>query len=261
MLVAEFLLSFVPPTPAVTVALNSILQILLYSPLAMLYLGPQYLARAAGFWLVAKSVLIFLGVPLVLGIIIRFAVIYATSRSFFENTFMKYFGPVALISLIYTIIGGLSGIYLLCVLLNDLKRYFARFPVLFAAQGPTIVSQIGNVARVAVPFVIYFSLMWAIAIAASWYFYAPYAYAVTQSFTAASNNFELAIAVAVATFGVDSEQALAATVGPLVEVPVLLALVHVVRWVHSRWYAERDEFLYSTGKVKLLEHEIGRAHV
>ncbi|KAI9026988.1 arsenical-resistance protein [Hyaloraphidium curvatum] len=219
-----------PELCAVTVALNSILQILLYAPLAMLYLGPSYLAGASGFWLVAKSVLIFLGVPLVLGVILRYSLILIFSRSWLDKKFLPYFGPVALLALVYTVI------------------------VLFASQGPQIVSQIGAVARTAVPMLIYFCLMWAASFAIAWYTYAPYAYAVTQAFTASSNNFELAIAVAVSTFGYQSEQALAATVGPLIEVPVLLALVYVARWARTKWYADRDRWLYESGKVKVLEH-------
>lgn len=219
-----------PEVCAVTVALNSILQIILYAPLAMLYLGPNYLAGASGFWLVAKSVLIFLGIPLVLGVILRYAIMFTAGKKWLNEKFLPVFGPVALIALIYTVI------------------------VLFAAQGPQIVSQIGPVARTAVPMLLYFSIMWSLAFGVAWYSHAPYAYAVTQSFTASSNNFELAIAVAVGTFGYQSEQALAATVGPLIEVPVLLALVYVARWARVKWYEERDHFLYEKGYVKVLEH-------
>lgn len=196
------------------------------------YVGPSYLAGASGFWLVAKSVLIFLGIPLVLGVILRYSIIYAFSRRFLDKKFLPYFGPVALLALIYTVI------------------------VLFAAQGPQIVSQIGAVARTAVPMLLYFFAMWSGAFAIAWYTQAPYAYAVTQSFTASSNNFELAIAVAVGTFGYESEQALAATVGPLIEVPVLLALVYVARWARTKWYNDRDRWLYDSGKVKVLAHHL-----
>jgi ACR3 family arsenite transporter len=218
---------------AVTVAVNSILQLALYAPLSMIYLGPSVLgAGVAGFWLVAKSVLLFLGIPLVAGIVLRYAIILASSRKFLETKVMPYFGPVALLSLLYTII------------------------VLFAAQGNRIVSEIGPICRVAVPMLIYFFLQFALGIAAAWATGAPYSYAATQAFTAASNNFELGIAVAAGVWGVQSKEALAATVGPLVEVPVLVALVYVALWIKRRWYDKRDAELIATGRMPKDIHEI-----
>ncbi|GBF99582.1 arsenite transporter [Raphidocelis subcapitata] len=203
---------------AVMVALNSVLQIVLYAPLSIFYL--QVVSRGAGasvgFWPVAKSVLLFLGVPLVAGVLLRVAIITTAGRRWFEERFMPFFGPWALIGLLYTVI------------------------VLFASQGQAIVSQLGNVARVAVPMLVYFLLMFGTSLAVAWALRMPYSYAVTQAFTAASNNFELAIAVAVGTFGVSSSEALAATVGPLIEVPALLALVYVALWVKRRWWDARD---------------------
>jgi ACR3 family arsenite transporter len=135
------------------------------------------------------------------GILLRVSIIAATSKEWFDTRFMPRFGPVALLGLLYTII------------------------VMFASQD--IIGQIGGVARVAVPMVLYFLSMFGTSLAVSFYCHMSYGAAATQAFTAASNNFELAIAIAVATFGVQSQEALAATVGPLIEVPVLLALVHV----------------------------------
>ena len=148
---------------------------------------------------------------------------------------MPYFGPVALLALLYTIVA------------------------LFAAQGDQIVAQIGAICRVAVPMLIYFFAQFALGIAAAWYTGAPYSYAATQAFTAASNNFELGIAVAVGVWGARSPEALAATVGPLVEVPVLVALVYVALWVQRRWYGKRDAELVATGKMPLDIHEIVEA--
>ncbi|KAI8476375.1 MAG: sodium bile acid symporter family-domain-containing protein [Monoraphidium minutum] len=206
---------------AVMVAFNSVLQIALYAPLAIFYL--QVVSGGAavhiGFWPVAKSVLMFLGVPLVAGVVLRFTLIAAAGRPWFEKSFMPWFEPCALIGLLYTIVA------------------------MFASQGKAIISQLGSVARVSVPMLAYFLLMFALSLAVAWAARMPYAYAATQAFTAASNNFELAIAVAVGTFGLQSAEALAATVGPLIEVPVLLALVHAALWAKARWWDARDAAL------------------
>lgn len=163
-----------------------------------------------GFWPIAKSVLLFLGVPLVAGILLRCALLAVKSKEWFEKRFMPYFGPLALLGLLYTIV------------------------VLFASQGSNIIHQIGNVARVSVPMLLYFNLMFFLSLAISHKLRMSYEFSVTQAFTAASNNFELAIAVAVGAFGIHSQEALAATVGPLIEVPVLLALVYVALWIKGR---------------------------
>ncbi|KAI7841530.1 hypothetical protein COHA_004701 [Chlorella ohadii] len=198
---------------AVLVAVNSVLQVLLYAPLALFYLtliSRQSGEYAAPFWLVARSALIFLGIPLAAALATRYALLAAKGRRWYDRVFCPLVAPVSLLSLLYTII------------------------VLYALQGARVVAQLGTIARVAVPLLVYFALMWAAALAAARCLRWPYDLAVTQAFTAASNNFELAIAVAVGTFGVDSQEALAATVGPLVEVPVLLALVYVALWLRSR---------------------------
>lgn len=228
-----------PELCAVTVAVNSVLQIVLYAPLSLIYLGPAALAgtggAAQGFWLVAKSVLLFLGLPLAAALILRYTILALSSRRFLEQRIMPYFGPVALLSLLYTIVA------------------------LFAAQGDRIVSEIGAICRVAVPMLIYFFLQFGLGIAAAWYTGAPYSYAATQAFTAASNNFELGIAVAVGVWGAQSPEALAATVGPLVEVPVLVALVYVSLWIKRRWYDGRDAQLVATGRMPVDIHEIVEA--
>lgn len=222
-----------PELCAVTVALNSVLQIVLYAPLSMVYLGPGVLgAGAAGFWLVAKSVLLFLGLPLGAALVLRYGVIALSSRRWLEQRFMPWFGPLALLALLYTIVA------------------------LFAAQGDRIVGQIGAICRVAVPMLIYFFVQFGLGFAAAWFTGAPYSYAATQAFTAASNNFELGIAVAVGVWGARSPEALAATVGPLVEVPVLVALVYVSLWAKRRWYDARDAELVATGRMPRDIHEI-----
>jgi len=219
---------------AVLVAFNSVLQIILYTPFTMFYLNVvSHTGFYAEFWPVAKSVLIFLGVPLLAGIMIRFIVIFLKGKSWFTVTFMSFFGPVALVALIYTII------------------------IMFALQGANMVNQIGNVARVAVPMFIYFTVMFFTSLLISWKLKSVYSYAVTQAFTAASNNFELAIAISLATFGSQSNEALAATVGPLIEVPVLLAFVYVVLWIKERYWDARDARLITDKSDIVVEVDLG----
>jgi ACR3 family arsenite transporter len=187
-----------PEFCAILVVINSILQIILYSPLALFFLqviSRQYLGGSQGqlnlsFWTVCRSVLLFLGVPLIAAIITRYAVLYAAGKDWFEKKFVPVISPVALIALLWTI--------------------FA----IFCLQADQIISNIGDVCRVAVPMVIYFAIMWTVALFSCRYMGFGYERSVTQAFTASSNNFELAIAVAAGTFGINSQQALAATVGP-----------------------------------------------
>lgn len=206
-----------PEYCAILVAVNSVMQIVLYAPLALFYLqvvSRQYLGGGQGlhigFWQVCRSVLIFLGAPLVAGVVTRYSVIGLFGKQRFDK-FMIYFGPVALIALIYTVI------------------------VLFGLQGHRVINEIGDVFRVAVPMLLYFSIMWTGTVLIAWRAGYTYDKAVTQAFTASSNNFELAIAIAVGTFGIDSQQALAATVGPLIEVPILLALVYVALFLKKKF--------------------------
>jgi arsenite transporter len=178
---------------AILVAINSILQMVLFAPMAVFFI--RVISHESGmqnvsYKVVATSVAVFLGVPLGAAIISRFGIRAIAGPSWYERVFLRFVAPWSLIGLLYTIL------------------------ILFAYQGHQVVHQIVSVVRVSVPLVVYF---------------------ITQSFTAASNNFELAIAVAVATFGPHSNQALASTVGPLIEVPTLLGLVYMVKWIGRRW--------------------------
>lgn len=199
---------------AVLVAVNSILQIIFYTPLALFYL--KVVSRGEGIdvntWDVAKSVLLFLGVPLAAGIITTFSLRRAFGNRWYQDKFIPFIGPWALIGLLYTIF------------------------VMFSIQADHIISHIGQVVRVAIPLLLYFGIVFFSSITACRFLKIPYSQSVTQSFTASSNNFELAIAVAIGSFGIDSEQALAATIGPLIEVPVLLLLVYVVLALKTKWF-------------------------
>ncbi|KAJ3278405.1 hypothetical protein HK104_002365 [Borealophlyctis nickersoniae] len=219
---------------AVLVALNSVLQVLLYSPFAYFYAviigkGP---AINVNMWLVTRSVLIFLGIPLLAGlmtrIVLRWALRRWLPRGWYDKAFLNFIGPLALLGLLYTIV------------------------VMFALQGRQMVHQIGNVFRVAVPLTLYFFIVFTLTFLLCRHLRIPYATAATQSFTAASNNFELAIAVAVATYGINSEQALATVVGPLVEVPVLLGLVYL-----SLWFRKFYPVFDATGVVRHEEIQVG----
>ncbi|KAI5080764.1 hypothetical protein GOP47_0003947 [Adiantum capillus-veneris] len=198
---------------AILVAINSVLQIILFTPVALLYL--KVVSRGKGFhvssWTVAKSVLLFLGVPLVAGIVTRLILISAFGRRWYQSKFLPFIGPWALIGLLYTIF------------------------VMFSIQAHQIVENIGHVVRVAVPLLLYFGAVFFGSLFLCKWLKVPYPLAVTQCFTAASNNFELAIAVAVGSFGIDSKEALAATIGPLIEVPVLLLFVYIVGFFQKKW--------------------------
>jgi ACR3 family arsenite transporter len=205
---------------AVLVAINSVFQILMYSVLGWFYLSvlPGWLGLGTelldvGIWEIAKSVLIFLGVPLAAGFLTRLVWERRMGAAWYEERFLPRIGPIALYGLLFTIV------------------------VLFALQGEQITERPLDVARVAVPLLVYFALMWGGAFLAGRRLGLPYDRNASVAFTAAGNNFELAIAVAIAVFGVTSEQALAGTIGPLIEVPALIALVYVARWLERRWYA------------------------
>ncbi|GAA1388283.1 ACR3 family arsenite efflux transporter [Pseudonocardia kongjuensis] len=195
---------------AVLVALNSVFQVFAFAALGWFYLVvlPGWLGLpTAGLevsaWDIARSVLIFLGIPLVAGYLTRRLGERAKGRDWYESRLLPRLGPFALYGLLFTIV------------------------VLFALQGDAITSQPLDVVRIALPLLAYFPLMWAGSFALGAAVGLGYARTTTLAFTAAGNNFELAIAVAIATFGVTSGQALAGVVGPLIEVPVLVALVYV----------------------------------
>ncbi|EGZ78074.1 arsenical-resistance protein ACR3 [Neurospora tetrasperma FGSC 2509] len=199
---------------AILVAINSILQMVLFAPLAVFFIrviSGESGVRDVSYEVVATSVGVFLGIPLGAAILSRFTLRWLAGPVWFEKVFMRFAGPWSLIGLLYTIL------------------------VLFASQGHAVVHQIVSVLRVAAPLFVYFILIFSVTLYVTYRMGMGYALAATQSFTAASNNFELAIAVAVATFGANSDQALAATVGPLIEVPVLIGLVYAVRWAGNRW--------------------------
>lgn len=206
---------------AVLVVLNSVFQVAAYALLGYFYLetlpgwlGLEQTAIDFALWDIAKSVLIFLGVPLVLGALTSIIGRRKKGDAWYEQQFLPRIGPWALYSLLFTIV------------------------VLFAIQGDAITSQPLDVARIAVPFLAYFALMWTISFAWGRAQGLSYPKTATLSFTAAGNNFELAIAVAIGTFGVTSGQALAGVVGPLIEVPALVALVYVALWARKRFFAE-----------------------
>ena len=197
---------------AILVAVNSVLQMVLYAPLAILFLrviGGGGSEVTVEYSTVATSVGVFLGIPLAAAIVTRL-VVRGVSKRFYDEVLLKWLAPWSLIGLLYTIL------------------------VLFASQGHQVVHQIVSVVRVAAPLIVYFAVIFAFTLWATHRLGFGYKLAATQSFTAASNNFELAIAVAVSTYGAGSNQALATTVGPLIEVPVLLGLVYVVRWFADR---------------------------
>ncbi len=204
---------------AMLVALNSVFQIVMYSPLAYFYLtvvpgwfGADTATVNVTMWQIAKSVLIFLGIPLVAGIITRFSLMGRKGQEWYETRFMPKLGPTAIIGLLFTIV------------------------VMFSMKGEVILTLPLDVLRIAIPLLAYFVVMFFASFALSRLFGFNYPESATQSFTAASNNFELAIAVAVGVFGIASGQALAAVVGPLIEVPVLIGLVYVALWIKEKFY-------------------------
>ncbi|GAT08253.1 arsenical-resistance protein [Mycolicibacterium novocastrense] len=195
---------------AVLVALNSIFQVIMFAVLGWFYLsvlpgwlGLEQTTISTSPWEIAKSVLIFLGIPLIAGYLSRRLGERAKGRAWYEATFLPKVGPWALYGLLFTIV------------------------ILFALQGEQITSRPVDATRIALPLLIYFAVMWGGGYLLGAVLGLGYQRTTTLAFTAAGNNFELAIAVAIATYGATSGQALAGVVGPLIEVPVLVALVYV----------------------------------
>ena len=209
---------------AVLVAINSVFQIVAYSVLGYFYLQllPDWLGLDTAsldvtMWDIAKIVLVFLGIPLAAGYLTRTWGERARGVDWYENKFIPRIAPWALYGLLFTIV------------------------VLFALQGETITGRPLDVARIAMPLLAYFGIMWAVSFAIGLWLRLSYEKNTTVAFTAASNNFELAIAVAIGVFGVTSGEALAGVVGPLIEVPVLVGLVYVALWARKRFYPTRQQ--------------------
>ncbi|MFK0140410.1 ACR3 family arsenite efflux transporter [Streptomyces murinus] len=207
---------------AVLVALNSVFQVIAFAALGWFYLSvlPGWLGLPrtdldVSTWQIARSVLIFLGIPLAAGYLTRRIGERTRGRTWYESRLLPRIGPFALYGLLFTIV------------------------LLFALQGDAITSSPLDVARIALPLLVYFAVMWAGSMFLARAIGLDYPRATTLAFTAAGNNFELAIAVAIATFGASSGQALAGVVGPLIEVPVLIALVHVA--LRTRRYFTTQE--------------------
>ncbi|GAA4655929.1 ACR3 family arsenite efflux transporter [Streptomyces chumphonensis] len=208
---------------AVLVAVNSVFQVLAFGLLGWFYLDllPGWLGLGDGeqldisMWTIAVNVVIFLGIPLLAGYLTRRLGEKRMGREAYESRFLPKIGPWALYGLLFTIV------------------------ILFALQGETITGRPGDVARIALPLLVYFALMWFGTFALGKAIGIAYDRTATLAFTAAGNNFELAIAVAIGAFGVTSGEALSGVVGPLIEVPVLVALVYVsLAW--RRKFAERS---------------------
>ena len=206
---------------AVLVAINSVFQVIMFAALGWFYLsvlpgwlGLEQTTIDASPWQIAKSVLIFLGIPLLAGYLTRRFGENAKGREWYESTFLPRLGPWALYGLLFTIV------------------------ILFALQGDQITSRPWDVVRISIPLLAYFAIMWVGGCAYGAAMGLGYERTTTLAFTAAGNNFELAIAVAIATYGATSGQALAGVVGPLIEVPVLVGLVYVALALRTRFRAQ-----------------------
>lgn len=204
---------------AILVAINALFQVLMFGVLGWFYLqilptwlGLDTAAANFSFWAIVTSVLVFLGIPLLAGVASRFIGERACGREWYETAFIPRISLLALIGLLYTIV------------------------LLFALQGQHISANPWSVAKVAVPLLGYFVIMFALSLFTARAAGMNYARAASVSFTATGNNFELAIAVAIGTFGATSAQALAGTIGPLIEIPVLVGLVYVMLWAGPKLF-------------------------
>ena len=208
---------------ALLVALNSLFQILAYALLGTFYLKvlPGWLGLDTqdvqfSTWEITKAVLIFLGIPLAAGYLTRRVGVRAKGRDWYEQAFIPRIAPFALYGLLFTIV------------------------VMFALQGEAITAEPIAVVSIAVPLLVYFAIMWGVSFAAGARARLGYPKTATLAFTAAGNNFELAIAVSIGVWGVTSGQALAGVMGPLIEVPALVALVYVSLWLRRKYFTAKQ---------------------